>query len=100
MEILKSKSSKKSQLQRLRRLLRNGVVEFKYKKKDGSTRKAKGTLKKSLIPETDRGDDRIRNTNDDVVNYWDLKKDDWRCFLKKNFIEITEKDKDKNGKEK
>ena len=30
MEILESKSSRKSQIQRLRRLLRNGVVEFKY----------------------------------------------------------------------
>ena len=79
---------------RLKKLLKTGVVEFSYKKKDGTVRKAKGTLKDTLIPETDREDDRKKNLNKDVLCYWDLKKDDWRCFIKTNLIDIKE-DKEK-----
>lgn len=92
-QISEARKTKKTELQRLRRLLKKGVVEFVYKKVDGTERKARGTLKTSLIPEIDRGDDRIKNTNKDVLNYWDLKKDDWRCMRKDNFIKIIEKEK-------
>ena len=78
-------------LSRLKKLLRNGVVEFSYKKKDGSVRKAKGTLKDELLPETDKDDERRKNINKECFYYFDLKKDDYRCFLRDNFIEIKEK---------
>jgi len=92
-QISEARKTKRSELQRLRRLLKKDVVEFVYQKIDGTERKARGTLKPSLIPEIDRGDDRIKNTNKDVLNYWDLKKDDWRCMRKDNFIKIIEKEK-------
>jgi len=78
-------------LARLKRLLKNGVVEFSYKKKDGSVRKAKGTLKDELLPETDRDDERKKNLSKECFYYFDLKRDDFRCFLRDNFIEIKEK---------
>ena len=78
-------------LAKLKRLLKNGVVEFSYKKKDGSVRKAKGTLKDELLPETDRGDERKKNLSKECFYYFDLKRDDFRCFLRDNFIEIKEK---------
>ena len=81
-------------LSRLKKLLKAGVVEFSYKKKDGSVRKAKGTLKDELLPETDNDDERKKNLSKDCFYYYDLKRDDFRCFLKDNFIEIKEK-KDK-----
>ena len=83
-------------LARLKRLLKNGVVEFSYKKKDGSLRKAKGTLKDELLPETDKDDERKRNLSNDCFYYFDLKKDDYRCFLRDNFVEIKDT-KDKNN---
>ena len=83
-------------LARLKRLLTNGVVEFSYKKKDGSLRKAKGTLKDELLPETDKDDERKRNLSKDCFYYFDLKKDDYRCFLRDNFVEIKDT-KDKNN---
>ena len=83
-------------LARLKRLLKNGVVEFSYKKKDGSLRKAKGTLKDELLPETDKDDERKRNLSKDCLYYFDLKKDDYRCFLRDNFVEIKDT-KDKNN---
>ena len=78
-------------LSRLKKLLKAGVVEFSYKKKDGSVRKAKGTLKDELLPETDKDDERKKNLSKDCFYYYDLKRDDFRCFLKDNFIEIKEK---------
>ena len=81
-------------LSRLKKLLKAGVVEFSYKKKDGSVRKAKGTLKDELLPETDKDDERKKNLSKDCFYYYDLKRDDFRCFLKDNFIEIKER-KDK-----
>ena len=81
-------------LSRLKKLLKAGVVEFSYKKKDGSVRKAKGTLKDELLPETDKEDERKKNLSKDCFYYYDLKRDDFRCFLKDNFIEIKER-KDK-----
>ena len=81
-------------LSRLKKLLKTGVVEFSYKKKDGSVRKAKGTLKDELLPETDKDDERKKNLSKDCFYYYDLKRDDFRCFLKDNFIEIKER-KDK-----
>lgn len=81
-------------LSRLKKLLKAGVVEFSYKKKDGSVRKAKGTLKDELLPETDKDDERKNNLSKDCFYYYDLKRDDFRCFLKDNFIEIKER-KDK-----
>ena len=83
-------------LARLKRLLKNGVVEFSYKKKDGSLRKAKGTLKDELLPETDKDDERKRNLSKGCFYYFDLKKDDYRCFLRDNFVEIKDT-KDKNN---
>ena len=83
-------------LARLKRLLKNGVVELSYKKKDGSLRKAKGTLKDELLPETDKDDERKRNLSKDCFYYFDLKKDDYRCFLRDNFVEIKDT-KDKNN---
>ena len=81
-------------LSRLKKLLKAGVVEFSYKKKDGSVRKAKGTLKDELLPETDKDDERKKNLSKDCFYYYDLTRDDFRCFLKDNFIEIKER-KDK-----
>ena len=81
-------------ISRLKKLLKTGVVEFSYKKKDGSVRKAKGTLKDELLPETDKNDERKKNLSKECFYYFDLKRDDFRCFLRDNFIEIKEK-KDK-----
>ena len=63
--------------------LRNGYVHFSYVKADGSIRVALGTLNPALIPA-----DKTPTTHDmlpsrerlGIINYYDLNKDDWRCF--------------------
>lgn len=99
-ESVSNSDKKKSVLSKLRRLLKSGVVEFNYKKKDGSKRHAKGTIKTSLLPEVDRDDERLKMTNDECFYYYDLTREDWRCFLKDNFIDIDDVKKDKVNKAK
>lgn len=84
-----SKKIKKISLTLLRSMLKRGIVEFKYKKKDGTIRKAEGTLKKSLIPEIDK--DCGNDFPKECFVYYDLEKDDWRMFLHNNFIGIINK---------
>lgn len=86
---LREKRSK--ELAKLRRKLKAGVVEFTYKKKDGSLRKAKGTLKDSLLPETDKEDERKKNLSKECFYYFDLDRDDWRAFRRDLFVEVKEK---------
>ena len=77
-----------NELSKLRAKMRDGEVQFKFKKKDGSVRTAIGTLNKKLIPKEFVNDER-RKPSDVVMNYFDVEKEDWRCFRKENFLEIV-----------
>ena len=77
------------ELSKLRLKMRDGEVKFEFEKKDGSVRTARGTVKNDLIPKEHRSDERKRSTSDVVFNYFDLDKDDWRCFRKENFLGIV-----------
>lgn len=91
----KKEKPKKVSMSVLRSMLKKGVVKFKYEKKDGTIRTAEGTLKKSLIPEIDKDGGAESDFPEDCFGYYDLGKDDWRMFIRKNFIGIIE---DKNNK--
>jgi len=60
--------------------LNRGVVSFSYLKKDGSTRKAKGTLMNASIKGTGRG------VNYRVFTYYDLDANGWRCACVENLL--------------
>lgn len=101
-DINEAKKSKRNEepvdkvsLTELRKLLKQGVVRFKYEKKDGSIRKANGTLKKSLIPESDKDKGGESDFPKECFGYYDIDRDDWRMFLRDNFIGVIKK---KNGK--
>lgn len=87
----------KVSMTKLRSMLKKGVVKFKYEKKDGTIRTAEGTLKKSLIPEIDKDGRAEEDFPKDCFGYYDLGKDDWRMFIRKNFLGVIE---DKNKKTK
>lgn len=92
MEILNEKLGKKksADISKLKRLMKKGVVEFSYHKisAGGKVRKAKGTLNPKLIPDELKSDERIKSPSNDVVTYYDLKREDFRAFRKEEFIEI------------
>lgn len=66
--------------------LRKGVCRFKFNKLDGTVREAVGTLVETLIPET-RGTGRRRAES--VQCYFDLQKNEWRCFRKDLLIGVA-----------
>ncbi len=89
----KNQKLKKVSLETLRSMLKKGVVKFKYKKKDGTIRTAEGTLKKSLIPEIDKDGGAESDFPENCFGYYDLKKDDWRMFIRENFLGIIKDNK-------
>lgn len=69
----------------IKELLRDGIAEIMFTKKDGTERVMKCTLKPKLIPEehTPKGTGTTKE-NLDVVNVFDLDKIGWRSFLVDN----------------
>lgn len=70
---------------KLRALLSKKIVEFYFKKTDGTLRQAFGTLMSDKIPET-KG---MKKTADNCQVYFDTEKEEWRCFKKCNLIKIA-----------
>lgn len=92
-QLMRSCSMKKSDamrkgwlIARVKREMLKRVVAFEYKKRDGSIRKALGTLQERYIPET-KGCNRKQNRG--VQTYYDAEKNEWRCFKKADLIRIT-----------
>lgn len=71
----------------LKHELRNGEVEFSYRKKDGNVRTARGTLKSDLIPEQHHPKDSRYVASPDVTRYYDLNSGGWRSFRNDSLIE-------------
>lgn len=70
---------------KLRALLGKKVVEFYFKKTDGTLRQAFGTLMSNRVPET-KGE---RKSADSCQVYFDTEKEAWRSFKKCNLIKIA-----------
>ena len=89
--------------------LKAGKVEFSYKKVDGSTREAVGTLKPELMKKAEATDKKIADGKKKhfvpptILVYWDLEAAGFRSFRKENFIKFKavkeDKEEDKKKKE-
>lgn len=66
-------------------LMRMGIVEFGFRKKDGSVRMAHGTLQSSRIPETKHTG---REPHRSVQVYFDTDANEWRCFKKDKLLNV------------
>ena len=69
---------------KLKAALKVKIVEFYFKKTDGTLRQAFGTLKENLIVKGTG-----RKPNDNLQVYWDTEKEEYRCFKKCNLIKIA-----------
>ena len=67
--------------------LHKGVVEFKYKKKNGEIRSAKGTLNIEVMGEDNAPKGTGYDIVDDNIRYYDLNSEGWRSFIPENLIE-------------
>lgn len=70
---------------KLKAALKVKIVEFYFKKTDGTLRQAFGTLMSDRVPET-KG---TKKTADNCQVYFDTEKEEWRCFKKCNLIKIS-----------
>ena len=68
---------------KLRALLHKKVVEFYFKKTDGTLRQAFGTLMSGRITKG------TKKTADNCQVYFDCEKEEWRCFKKCNLMKIA-----------
>ena len=103
---LKQLNEMNDKAKRLVELMKKGIVEFMFvKKSTGQKRKARGTLKRDLIPpEAQRKRGRPKKRPEDLVIYYDVDKKAIRSFkdyLLKNVSKSIEKqDSQKIDKEK
>ena len=67
----------------------NHITEFMFKKKDGSTRLAKGTLVDVITDHYVKGTSTAKPRHD-VIKYFDLEKNTFRSFKAENFLKIVE----------
>ena len=83
-------SFKTTSLDEFSNMLKEGIVEFEFIKKDGTVRSAKGTLEPSLLPPAKpEGDSEVaapRKKNESVFVYYDLEKNSFRSFVKESFL--------------
>lgn len=68
--------------------MKNGVADFKFLKKDGTIRIARGTLNPDLLPEREDVSETSRKKNDSIQSFYDLDKKEWRCFIKDYLISV------------
>ena len=66
--------------------LQKNIVIFRYKKRDGSIRKAEGTLHPKYLPPPKSDKEFVRPEYQIV--YYDLEKKSWRSFRSFEFVEI------------
>ena len=66
--------------------LQKNIIVFRYKKRDGSIRKAEGTLHPKFLPPPKSDKDFVRPEYQIV--YFDLDKKAWRSFRSFEFVEI------------
>lgn len=71
---------------KLRMQLSKRIVEFYFKKVDGTLRQAFGTLMSDRVPDT-KGTG--RKSNDSLQVYFDTEKEEWRSFKKCNLIKVN-----------
>lgn len=71
---------------KLRSQLSKRVVEFYFKKVDGTMRQAFGTLMSDRVPQT-KGTG--RKQGDGLQTYFDTEKEEWRCFKKCNLVKLV-----------
>ena len=70
--------------EKMRRELRDNIVTFKFKKRNGETRTAHGTLHPDYLPKLKGGAPRPEHQ----MVYYDLDKNSWRSFRSFKFIKI------------
>lgn len=70
---------------KLKSKMKSGIVRFYFRKVDGTTREAFGTLSEKLMPETQGTG---KKANETIFTYYDTERESWRSFKKANLLSI------------
>ena len=81
-------TTKKTMVENLKKSLKEGVVTFQFKKKDGSIRTATGTTNKGTLEYVYNFKGGDGPSRYGYTSYWDVEKEDWRCFNENELIAI------------
>jgi len=76
-------------IEQLKEMMRHEAVSFKYQKKNGEIREARGTLNLDNIPEDSHPKGTGHGSTDEYTKYYDVDKEGWRCFYNDQFIGIN-----------
>ena len=74
-------------IDKFKKALHKGIVEFKYKKKNGEERTAHGTLNIEIMGEKNAPKGTGYEVSDDVIRYYDTDSNGWRSFIVENFVD-------------
>ena len=74
--------------------LKNGIVNVKFTKVDGSEREMKCTLNEALIPVSNTTDKtieetRVKEPNINTISVWDIENEGWRSFRVASVIYVS-----------
>lgn len=70
---------------KLRKAMNSSIVQFRYRKIDGTIREASGTLIDNLLPPIQG----LVHHGKDVQTYFDVEQRSFRCFKKINLLNIV-----------
>jgi hypothetical protein len=68
-------------------VLKHGIVNIQFNKKDGTVRDMKCTLQEGVVPVYETKT--TRTLNDDVLFVYDVEKSDWRSFRLDSVISVN-----------
>ena len=74
-------------IEKFKKALHKGIVEFKYTKKNGEERMAHGTLNLEVMGEENAPKGTGYESTDSQIRYYDTDSKGWRSFLVENFVD-------------
>lgn len=83
--VIESEVISKSNIQSL---LKDTIIEVKFKKSDGTERNMKCTLLPQYITPHENKTGREKKINEEVISVWDVEKEGWRSFRYDSVIAI------------
>jgi len=86
-EIFIKMEKKEVNISKFKKALHDGKVEFKYIKKNGEERTAKGTLNINIMGSENAPKGTGYDITDNNIRYYDLNSEGWRSFIVDNLIE-------------
>ena len=81
-------ATKKMMVENLKNSLKERVVKFQFKKKNGTIRTAYGTTNRDVLESNYNFKGGDGPSKHGYTSYWDVEKSDWRCFNENALVAV------------